>query len=266
LLAQAQKKMRNGIFFSATLTPMDYFRYLLGGEEQDYTLKLASPFPRENLFLLVNDRIATRYKYRSESYGQIVNQLHAMVSAKTGNYMVFFPSYAYMDAVYTKFTEKHPEIKTQIQSQDMDEQSRDVFLQSFVDKPNETLLVFVVLGGVFSEGIDLKGERLIGVAVVGVGLPMVCAEREVLFNYFNDNGQDGFAFAYIYPGMNKVMQAAGRVIRTETDRGVVLLMDSRFSENAYKGLFPPEWAGYTKIKNEREMVEILKRFSADAPI
>jgi Rad3-related DNA helicase len=243
---------------------LDYFRGLLGGEENDYTLRLGSPFPRENLCLIINDRIATRYKNRGDSYAPIAAQLEAMVSQKTGNYMVFFPSYAYLNEVYTKFSDAYPDIRTLVQEQEADEKERDLFLAEFTDKPMETLLAFVVLGGVFSEGIDLKGERLSGAAIVGVGLPMVCAERDGLLRYFNNEGRDGFSYAYIYPGMNKVMQAAGRVIRTETDRGLVMLIDTRCSENDYRGLFPAEWVGYGKVRDTERLNDALRNFWGDA--
>jgi DNA excision repair protein ERCC-2 len=149
-----------------------------------------------------------------------------------------------------------------IQETDMPDERREDYLLSFSDKPGETMLAFAVLGGAFSEGIDLKGERLIGAAVIGVGLPLICAERNVLSDYFNRNGasRDGFDFAYRYPGMNKVLQAAGRVIRGASDRGVVYLVDDRFGENAYRELFPADWAGYGRVNNERQLKESLERF------
>jgi Rad3-related DNA helicase len=174
--------------------------------------------------------------------------------------MAFFPSYAYLNEVYTVFSDKYPDTKTLLQSQDMDDEKRETFLASFTEAPQETLLAFTVLGGVFSEGIDLKGDRLSGVAVVGVGLPLICAERNVLQSYYDKHGQNGFAYAYIYPGMNKVLQAAGRVIRTETDRGLVLLIDSRFSESDYRGLFPLEWEGYARVRDEARLTALLKEF------
>jgi DNA excision repair protein ERCC-2 len=149
-----------------------------------------------------------------------------------------------------------------IQETDMPDERREDYLLSFSDKPGETMLAFAVLGGAFSEGIDLKGERLIGAAVIGVGLPLICAERNVLSDYFSRNGasRDGFDFAYRYPGMNKVLQAAGRVIRGASDRGVVYLVDDRFGENAYRELFPADWVGYGRVNNERQLKESLERF------
>jgi Rad3-related DNA helicase len=210
--------------------------------------------------LLVDDRISTRYKHRAHSYAAVADRLAAMAQAKTGNYMAFFPSYAYLNEVYAAFAAAYPHIKAAIQSQEMDDADREAFLAAFADSPGETRIAFVVLGGVFSEGIDLKGEQLIGAAVVGVGLPMVCAERDVLLHYFNGIGRDGFCYAYLYPGMNKVLQAAERVIRTEADRGVVLLIDSRFAENAYRVLFPPEWRGCEKLRDVKHLTQELDIF------
>jgi Rad3-related DNA helicase len=304
LLAAEQKKSRAGVFFSATLTPLPYFRNVLGGEPADFTLRLASPFRRENLCLLVDDRISTRYKDRAGSYEKIAARLYEMVTAQTGNYMAFFPSYAYLSEVYTAFTDRYPHIPTKVQRSEMDEESREAFLADFketstegasdtalhrvagcpieplgqptnsslhrvagcLQPTNSSLLAFVVLGGVFSEGIDLKGTRLIGAAVVSVGLPMISEERNVIKDYYNRYSDDGFAFAYIFPGMNKVMQAAGRVIRTETDRGTVLLIDSRFTETAYRSLFPPEWAHYVRLKSVNELSTVLADFWADKNI
>lgn len=260
LLQQEQKKSRACVYFSATLTPLAYFRTLLGGDPGDYTLRLASPFPRSNLCLMVDDRISTRYKDRAASYETVADRLFCMVSGQTGQYMAFFPSYAYLTEVYTRFTDKYPQVKTQVQLQDMSDENREQFLADFSENPVETMLAFVVLGGVFSEGIDLKGNRLIGAAVVGVGLPLISAERNVIMDYYNRYGDTGFAFAYIYPGMNKVMQAAGRVIRTETDRGVVLLIDSRFTQHDYRSLFPQEWDGYLRLAGGKAISDQLDTF------
>jgi DNA excision repair protein ERCC-2 len=174
--------------------------------------------------------------------------------------MAFFSSYAYLNEVFMNFTDKYPSINTVVQKQDLDEEGRDEFLSLFKEDPDETVLFFVVMGGVFSEGIDLKGTRLIGAAVVGVGLPLISAERNIIMDYYNRFDDKGFDFTYIYPGMNKVMQAAGRVIRTETDRGVVLLIDGRFTQDEYRSLFPPEWDGFTVIKNGADFTEKLRIF------
>ena len=246
LLSVEQKKSRANIFFSATLTPLSYFQGILGGGEEDFTLRLGSPFPRENLHLIVEGNISTKYNHREQSLAPVAQRLHAMVKAKPGNYMAFFPSYSYLNQVYEIYTEQYGEAIKQEQGETVE----DDFLEHFNEESNT--LAFVVLGGAFSEGIDLKGERLIGVAVIGVGLPQISEERDVISDYYTKSGKKGFDYAYLYPGMNKVLQAAGRVIRTETDRGVVLLIDNRYLEYGYRSLFPAEWEGYIRLKGNLE--------------
>jgi len=243
LLSLEQKKSRASIFFSATLTPLPYFQGILGGGEGDFLLRLGSPFARENLCLVVDGNISTKYNNRQHSLDTIAQRLHTMVQAKPGNYMVFFPSYAYLNQVYDIYTANYGEAIKQEQGTTVE----DDFLSKF-DKAS-AVLAFVVLGGAFSEGIDLKGERLIGAAVVGVGMPQLSPDRDVIAEYFTKDGKRGFNYAYLYPGMNKVLQAAGRVIRTESDKGVVLLIDERYLEYNYNSLFPAEWEGYIRLKN-----------------
>jgi len=167
------------------------------------------------------------------------------VTAKKGNYMVFFPSYTYMNRVYEEFVDNFPEISTLIQRGAMNEMEREEFLDVFRD--GDSIVGFAVLGGVFSEGIDLSGDRLIGAVIVGVGMPQIGFERDIIRDYFDHTLGEGFHYSYTYPGMNKVLQAVGRVIRTEDDRGAVLLIDDRYLQNTYKGLMPPEWKGYRKV-------------------
>ena len=244
LLSLEQEKSRASVFFSATLTPLKYFQGILGGSDGDFAIKLGSPFPRENLCLLVDGNISTKYNVREQSIDAVAKQLHTMVSAKDGNYMAFFPSYSYLNQVYEVYTANYGKAIKQEQGIT----GEDDFLDNFNE--DSAVLGFVVLGGAFSEGIDLKGERLIGVAVIGVGLPQLSQERDVVSNHFTSLGKKGFDYAYLYPGMNKVMQAAGRVIRTEYDKGVVLLIDNRYLEYGYRNLFPAEWAGYVRLKND----------------
>ena len=262
LLAQEQKKSRASVFFSATLTPLPYFRAVLGGEFNDYTLRLGSPFPRENLCLLVDERISTKYKDRADSLEAVAGRMHAMAMGKPGNYIAFFPSYQYLTDVLAVFGDKYPGVRTLAQTQDLDDQGKEDFLACFNADNDYTLLAFAVMGGVFSEGIDLVGDRLIGAAIVGVGLPLISEERNVISNYYNQYDNSGFAFAYQYPGMNKVMQAAGRVIRSETDKGVILLIDARFTERTYRTLFPLEWEGFIRIggKTADEIIGLLRAF------
>ena len=260
LLEEETKKTVSAIFFSATLTPLNYFRNILGGADNDYTLRLRSPFPQGNLCLMIDSRISTKFKVREHSYEPVAERIYNMVSAQKGNYLAFFSSYAYMNEVSEVFQSVHPEITTMVQSPDMDEASRELFLRRFTPENENTMLAFAVLGGVFSEGVDLKAERLIGVIVVGVGLPMITGERNVISEYYSRLTGMGFEYAYVYPGMNKVMQAVGRVIRSETDRGAALLIDSRYAADDYKSLFPGEWSHARLLAGPKDMADTLGNF------
>lgn len=259
VLNETLKKGRSAIFFSATLTPLCYFKEILGGNEDDYTAIAPSPFDSDNLGLFIADNISTRYKDRENTYIDIVGYIESTVRTKKGNYFVFFPSYKYMETVYEGFNERNPDIKTILQYNSMKEEEREVFLDEF-NKNGETMVAFAVLGGVFSEGIDLIGDKLIGAIIVGVGLPQICFERNIIREYFNKKNNLGYEYAYMYPGMNKVLQAAGRVIRTEEDRGIILLIDDRFTTYKYKKLFPKEWMGYRRVNNLKSLKKQLKGF------
>jgi len=241
LLRKALARGKTAIFFSATLTPLNYYRTLLGGESGDPVLQLSSPFPSENLAVLIQDRIQTHFKGRTESIGDVVAAIGALVQGRHGNYLVYFPSYQYLHAVLQQFQATHPSVPVLFQRPGMTEPERDVFLAAFSVEHGETLVGFAVLGGIFGEGIDLVGERLIGAVIVGVGLPQLCIERNLIRDYFETHLGAGFEYAYTFPGMNRVLQAVGRVIRSDTDRGVVLLIDARFSEPRYRRLFPAWW-------------------------
>ncbi|WAG69799.1 ATP-dependent DNA helicase [Clostridium sp. CF011] len=249
LLSEASKRGQSVIYFSATLLPLVYFKEILGGESKDYHLTLNSPFDKSKLRVMVAKDISTKYKYRENSYLKIVEYIYSVISAKNGNYMVFFPSYKYMEEVCNSFTQKYPHIKVSIQTNSMTEDAREEFLQNFSSSSDENILGFGVLGGIFSEGIDLKGDALIGVIIIGVGHPMICFEREIIKEYFNNKSNCGYEYSYMYPGMNKVLQAAGRVIRTEEDSGIALLIDDRFLNQRYRRLFPKEWDNYHIINN-----------------
>ena len=236
----SMKKGRASVLFSATLSPVDYFQRMLGCEEVK-RLFLPSPYPPENRRLFVADTVSTLYKDRQRTQDQVVDFLAAFISGRVGNYMFYFSSYQYMRQVEEAFCQVCPEVSILEQSPGMDPEQRQKFLDQFEEIETKTKVGFCVLGGVYAEGIDLKGEKLIGTAIVGVGLPQVNREQELLREYFDATLGDGFSFAYQYPGMNKVWQAAGRVIRSETDRGAVLLIDSRFSRYAYRQLFPAHW-------------------------
>lgn len=238
-IKEALKRGSSAIFFSATLSPMNYFMNLLGKDEGDYNIRLNSPFPRENLSITINTNISTRYKDREKTYKEIKESIYRFVNNKEGNYMVFFPSYFYMNRVYEIFKEDYPGVRSIIQTGTMRENEKNDFLNEF--NTNENLVAFAVLGGTFSEGIDLVGDLLIGAVVVGVGMPLVGFRGNIIKDYFQSTLGQGFDYAYTYPGMNKVLQAVGRVIRTEEDKGSILLIDDRYGKSLYKDLMPPEW-------------------------
>lgn len=238
-LAEITGKLRGTIYFSATLSPLDGYARLLGLSEEDGKLALPSPFPREHL-LVLKERVNTRYAYREESAGRIALEALALLSAHRGNYLMMFPSYAYLRQVQREIEQRAPRMRLLAQQGHMDEAAREFFLAQFVPGA-ESLLGLVVMGGVFAEGIDLPGDRLSGVIVVGLGLPQICQEREALRAYFDRTMGDGFAYAYRIPGLTKVVQAVGRVIRTPEDVGVVLLLDDRFFHGDVQALLPTHW-------------------------
>jgi Rad3-related DNA helicase len=262
LLGEAFKRGSAAVLYSATLTPLPYFRDILGGSPEDGLLALDSPFDTENLCLMAADRISTTYKNREQSIGKIARLIGAFAAGKTGNYIVYFPSYKYMKDVYAHFTESFPHIRAAVQESSLSEEERERFLSAFVGDPPETFVAFCVLGGIFSEGIDLKGDRLIGSVIVSVGLPQLSVQQDIIKNYFNTKNGMGFEYAYMYPGMNKVLQAAGRVIRCETDTGAVLLIDERFSRRDYLNLFPAHWRTCRLVRDEETLETVLDAFWA----
>ena len=310
------KKGRCGIFFSATFLPIKYYMEQLAGGTDDYAIYAPSPFLSENRLIMIGRDVSTKYTRRGPSeYKKIADYITNFVSAKTGNYLIFFSSYKMIDDVLPfvqeNFTESYNvDIKTDnynkskeeaeisartnniinqqqtdssknisqisdttntynnekniaphifIQSPSMNEQQREEFLENFKENPPITTLGFCVMGGIFGEGIDLKESRLIGAVIVGTGLPMVCTENELFKDYFDRKDKSGFDYSYRYPGMNKVLQSAGRVIRTDADRGAILLLDERFTQMSYQKLFPKEWYPY-EIVTRNSMREQLKRF------
>ena len=241
------------IFFSATLLPVHYYKKLLSVEKDDYAVYAHSSFPQENKFLFIGTDVSTRYTRRGEStYQRFARYIAVMAEQKKGNYMAFFPSYRFLEEVHTCFLEcVDHEVDSICQVSYMDEEQREEFLEEFEQEREKSLVAFCVMGGIFSEGIDLTDDKLIGAVIAGPGLPQVCTEREILKQYFNVADMDGFDYAYLYPGMNKVLQSAGRVIRTESDRGVILLLDDRFRAMRYREVFPREWQQYQlgSVKN-----------------
>ncbi len=229
------------IFFSATLLPVNYYKDLLTGDMEDYAVYARSPFDTGKRLLLIGTDVSSRYTRRGEAeYQRMADYVCRTVKSRKGNYLIFFPSYQMLNEVYTRCMGQADFLCVR-QESGMDEAEREQFLLMFEEEPAKSMGAFCVMGGIFSEGIDLVNDRLIGALIIGTGLPMVCREREIVKAYFERKGMDGFAYAYQYPGMNKVLQAAGRVIRTDEDRGVILLLDERFAGRDYQRLFPREW-------------------------
>ena len=250
----------SAILFSATVSPLDYYADLLGCAKAK-TLKLPSVYERDNLCILGFDGVSTRYEDRDRrGYVALVNIIRTVIAGKKGKYIVYFPSYQYMSAVYEVFAKKYPEIETVLQEKGMSIGARNRFLARFTDKSKEALLGFCVLGGSFSEGVDMQGESLIGAIVVGVGFPSISSELNLAKEYFDRTRESGMEYAYIYPGMNKVMQAVGRVIRSEQDRGIAVIIDDRFSHPPYTTLIPGHWQGIRYTSNLKSLLSVLRDF------
>ena len=263
-LATALSRVRSVVGFSATLMPQAYFQTLMGIAVDARWYQIESPFDPANLGVFSTSYISTTYRDRGNSLYELVDTIATVIEQQAGNYLVFLPSFYYLDEVREKFVERYAAVPCVTQTPGMDEQARQDFLQQFddcsaeenvsADKHRKTLVGFAVMGGVFGEGIDLKGKRLIGVIIAGVGLPQLGIERDVIKDYFEQSGSSGqgFEFAYQYPGMNRVLQAAGRVIRSDTDRGIICLIDNRFNESRYRQLMPAGWQ--VKTARNRDML------------
>ena len=258
-LGQALDRGAAAVFFSATLTPADYFQRLLGMKPDDPKMRLASPFPVANLALALAGGVTTLYGARSRTKDEVAGLILAMIQAKQGNYLVYFPSFAYLEMVRPLVEAGAGFAQIICQKPGMTEKERETYLSRFSEVSDTTLVGLAVMGGIFGEGIDLKGERLSGAAIVGVGLPGICLERDLIRDYFKAGGKDGFDFAYRFPGFTRVLQAAGRVIRSDTDIGCVLLLDRRFTAPAYNRLFPAHWRPFF-VGNRTAVEQALKRF------
>ena len=238
------EKGKSAVFFSATLLPMDYYRALLSTRKDDYGIYVTSPFRQENRCILTGRDVSSRYTRRGyEEYHRIASYIARTVWTRKGNYMVFFPSYKFMEDVLEVYENEFSAewVRCISQTSGMNEREKEEFLEEF-SASEGTLVGFCVMGGIFSEGIDLMGEKLIGAIIIGTGLPQIGTEREILRQYYDKKGVNGFDYAYRYPGMNKVLQSAGRVIRTQEDTGIILLLDERFAGKDYRNLFPAEWS------------------------
>ncbi len=245
-IRQAAKQFKAVILFSATLSPFKYYNDMLGGDEHDYRISIDSPFTSEQVVVLIKS-LSTRFHDREKSIRTITDTIEKAVKSTPGNYLVFFPSYKYLNSVADEWAARNTGIDTIIQGPGMREGDREGYLNSFQDENTNSLIGFAVLGGIFSEGVDLKGDRLNGVIVVGVGLPQIGFERDLIKTYFSKVGKNGYDYAYIYPGMNKVLQAGGRLIRSETDTGTIILVDDRYLHAKYQQMLPVEWRNFRVI-------------------
>lgn len=251
---------KGSVLFSATLSPVQYYQNLLVGHTDDLTFRQSSPFNQNQFQVLVADYLPMTYKYRSQVVDSLCELIKKATDIKAGNYFCFFPSFSYMEEVYQRYIQLYPEAEVLIQSRELKDVEKEAFLANFQAQNEQVVLGFCVLGGVFSEGIDLKKNRLIGSIIVSVGLPQISKEQEELKNYFDEKNQQGFYYIYQLPGFNKMMQAAGRVIRTEEDRGVILLIDQRFSRKDYMQLYPSHWSKGVVVHDLSSMLNQLKQF------
>ncbi|MBT3274713.1 MAG: ATP-dependent DNA helicase, partial [Spirochaetales bacterium] len=250
-LRRITDRCRAAVFFSATLTPFEYFTGLIDGGERVVTLSLDSPFPRENLGVFIDSKISTRYRDRDLTVKPIVEYVKSFYGR--GNCIFFFPSYAYLEMVNNELAEKSPEYEILVQERGMDDFGRREFLEAFSAEHPDGVIAFAVLGGIFGEGIDLVGQRLVAAVIIGVGLPAITDEGNLMKLYYKEKFGNGFSFAYIYPGMNRVLQAAGRVIRSEIDTGTVLFIGQRFGTETYQKLLTPEYKSAKTIRSASEL-------------
>ena len=252
------------VFFSATLLPINYYKSLLSTQEDNYAVYATSAFAQEQSLLLMGKDVSTKYTRRNRAeYEKIAAYIKKAVSCRKGNYFVFFPSYKLMKDVFEVYSEIDDTTEAIMQKAGMKETEREEFLERFAEDNHTSLVAFGVMGGIFGEGIDLKHEQLIGVIVVGTGLPQVSNEREILKNYYDKHSENGFDYAFRYPGMNKVLQAAGRVIRTVEDKGIILLLDERFLQKEYDLLYPREWS-HRQICGIEQVQDKISKFWSQA--
>jgi DNA excision repair protein ERCC-2 len=261
-LRETLDKIGSAVFYSATLTPFPYYARLTGAGGDASFLSLPSPFPHENLSVVLLD-VDTTYARREKSLDKLADALTAFVRGRRGNYLVFFPSYRYMQAAHELFRSRNPAVFAPIQRSGMGERDRTAFLRHFDEEHEDGMAAFAVMGGIFGEGIDLVGDKVIGVAIAGVGMPQICLEKGLIQQYHDDMEEPGYDYAYVIPGFNRVMQAVGRLIRSERDRGVALLMDRRFGRPAYGEMMPEWWKPAAFARNVEDVTGAVKRFWDD---
>ncbi len=250
------------VFFSATLSPIEYYRSLLGGDRTSEVIEAGSPFDPAQLSVSIVDKISTRYSERERTLPAVCRTIAGVMAAKRGHYMVFAPSFEYCSTLARAFREKYPKIRILEHRKDMSEEQKQAFLREFSNdvNPESYLVGFSVMGGIYSEGIDLAGDSLIGAVVVGIGIPSISVEREAMAEYYEEKYESGKQYAYIYPGMNRVLQAAGRVIRREDDRGIIVLIDDRFDDPVYKKIIPKLWEGMRYVGDAQELNKRISEF------
>ena len=254
------KQVKSSTLFSATMSPIEYYMNTVGGNvEEDSFLILPSPFKPSNLLLMVAPKVSIKYKNREASYSQVCEYIKNFVSSKVGNYFVYVPSYEYLDRIRPLLGFDTP-VELYFQSRDMSDSDKVEFINKFQSSPSITTIGFAVIGGAFSEGIDLVSDRLIGAVVIGVGMPRINFESDQLKKYYDEWGLPGYNYAYLNPGMNKVMQAVGRVIRSEDDRGAVLLIDERYTHYNYRSLFKKEWSNYQIVFEPKDVKKKITNF------
>lgn len=258
-ISRKLRDIKGSVFFSATLQPINYYIDTLGGDKSsDPRLILPSPFPINNLRLLVAPKVSVKWRNREKTYQEVANYIKKFIKNKTGNYFIYSPSYEYMENLLLYLDLKDYDYF--VQTKDMSEEERREFLLNFQPKPQRTTLGFLVIGGAFGEGIDLVSDRLIGAVIIGIGMPRINFESDKISEYYDDQGLSGRDYAYLYPGMNKIMQAVGRVIRSEKDRGAVLLIDERYMSRQYQDLYRAEWKNYQVVLSADEVEENLSKF------
>ncbi len=254
-LRESLEKVKARAIFSATLSPISFYMDAIYGEKAPYLL-LSSPFPKKNFSLLVAPMVSTRYKDRRKTMDEVARYLEHFVDAHIGNYFLYFPSYEYLTEIKDKLVFKHA--AKFVQEKNMNEDERKLLLSEFQENPTHSSVGLMTIGGSFSEGVDLVGDRLEGVAVVGVGLPTLCYERNKMKEHFDKKDGKGFEYAYLDPGINHVMQAVGRLIRSETDKGVALLIDDRYLQKDYRDVFARSWADYSVVTEPKQIDECMK--------
>ena len=259
LVKDTLRKLKSSVFFSATLTPIDYYVKCLGGNDDTPVIKLDSPFPKENCLTIIRSDLSTRYKDRINTYQEISKTIDVVIKKKVGNYLVFFSSYQYLEEVYSRM-KFDSEIRYIKQTRDMEDKEKNKFLSYFEENPTKTTVGFAVLGGIFSEGIDFYSDKLIGAIVVGVGLPQISFERDLIKNHFDSEDISGYDYAYVNPGITKIIQGAGRVIRSENDKGIIIFIDDRYKQLKYRKILQKQYKNHEYVNNEQQIEYLIEKF------